>query len=291
MTDAGKAISRQAVVGVGLKAPHYREALSPDLGLDFYEVHAENFMGAGGPPHRWLSAFREAFPITIHGVCLSVGGRNPLDAEHLSRLALLVQRIEPAIVSEHLAWSADGGVFLNDLLPPPLTADALQRTCDHIDQIQTVLNRGILIENPSQYLDWACNEIPEYEFLNELARRTGCGLLLDINNIFVSASNIGFCADTYVERINADAVEQLHLAGHAIDTYENISIRVDNHGGRVCDEVLSLYERFICRAGPRPTLVEWDTDIPSFATLANEAFVAKSRMIGALAREFAHADR
>lgn len=290
MTSDDNRISRRSAVGVGLKAPHYREALDKKVGLDFYEVHAENFMGAGGPPQRWLSAFREAFPITIHGVCLSVGGRDPLDVEHLNRLALLVQRFEPAIVSEHLAWSADGGVFLNDLLPPPMTADALQRTCDHIDQIQAMLKRKILIENPSQYLDWACNDIPEYEFLNELARRTGCGLLLDINNVFVSASNIGYCADTYVERINADSVEQIHLAGHAIDTFENVSIRVDNHGGRVCDDVLALYEKFIRRAGARPTLVEWDTDIPTFETLSNEALAAKKRMDGALQRDLAHVD-
>lgn len=290
MTNAENTILRRAAVGVGLKAPHYREAMNEKAGLDFYEVHAENFMGAGGPPQRWLTAFREAFPITIHGVCLSVGGRNPLDAEHLSRLASLVRRIEPAIVSEHLAWSADGGVFLNDLLPPPLTADVLQGTCDHVDQIQSTLNRKILIENPSQYLDWSCSEIPEHEFLNELARRTGCGLLLDINNVFVSASNIGFRAEAYIDRINADAVEQIHLAGHAIDTHENVTIRVDNHGGRVCDDVLSLYERFIRRAGPRPTLVEWDTDIPSFDTLSGEAFAARERMAGALHRELAYVD-
>lgn len=265
-------------VGVGLKAPHYRQALDGAHDLDFFEIHAENFMGAGGPPLHWLAAIRERYPISIHGVCLSVGGRDRLDAGHLDRLANLAERTAPSLVSEHLAWSSDGDFFLNDLLPPPLTRETLDRTCAHVDQIQARLKRTILIENPSSYLDWTCSDVAEPDFLNELAARTGCGLLLDINNVFVSASNIGFDADAYIDAIDAGKVGEIHLAGHAVDTYDNVTIRVDNHGGRVCEEVGDLFKRFLRRAGPKPTLVEWDTDIPSFETLAAEAETARRRM-------------
>lgn len=277
-------IARRSV-GVGLKAPHYRQALEGSHNVDFFEVHAENFMGAGGPPLRWLAAIRERYPISIHGVCLSVGGRDPLDERHLDRLAELVERTAPALVSEHLAWSSDGGTFLNDLLPPPLIRETLDRTCAHVDRIQTRLGRTILIENPSSYLDWACNDIAEPDFLNELAARTGCGLLLDVNNVFVSASNLGFDAETYVDAIDAGKVGEIHLAGHAVDTLGNVTIRVDNHGGRVCEEVGALFERFLRRAGPRPALVEWDTDIPAFETLAGEAELARRRMPAAPGKE------
>jgi len=270
-----------SAVGVGLKAPHYKEALKEPHEIDFFEVHAENFMGEGGPPHRWLSGFRSQFPLSIHGVCLSIGGRNTLDEDHLDRLASLVERYRPALVSEHLAWSSDGGFFYNDLLPPPLTATSLARTCAHVDQVQERLGRQILIENPSQYLKLAEDDIPEPEFLNELARRTGCGLLLDINNVYVSASNLGFNAEDYLDAVNADAVAEIHLAGHAIDRFEGATIRVDNHGTHVCNDVLKLYERFIRGSGIRPTLVEWDTNIPSFATLKAEAGAAKSAMMKA----------
>lgn len=267
-------------VGVGLKAPHYASALDGGHDLAFFEIHAENFMGRGGPPHRWLSAIRERYPISVHGVCLSVGGRDPIDRDHLDRLAQLVCKFSPVFVSEHLAWSADGGVFLNDLLPPPLTIRSLNQITSHIDEIQSHLKRSILIENPSSYLEWRCNDIAEPEFLNELVKRTGCGLLLDINNVFVSAINLGFDAGAYVDAINADAVCEIHLAGHAIDAYDNVTLRVDNHGSRISEEVLTLYERFVGRAGPRPTLIEWDTDVPSFHTLVAEAENARRRMAG-----------
>lgn len=265
-------------VGVGLKAAHYKDALKGRRDISFFEVHAENLMGDGGPPHRWLGAFAEQYPLSVHGVCLSIGGRDDLDLDHLERLARLVERYKPALFSEHLAWSSDGGVFLNDLLPPPLNAQTLERVASHVDQIQERLGRRILIENPSRYLNFACNDIPEAEFLNDLARRTGCGLLLDINNVFVSACNVGFGAEAYLDAIDAPAVAEIHLAGHAIDGRENIVIRVDNHGDRVSPEVLALYERFIRRAGPRPTLIEWDTAIPDFGTLAAEAAIAKAVM-------------
>ncbi|MGE0408549.1 MAG: DUF692 family multinuclear iron-containing protein [Amphiplicatus sp.] len=264
-------------VGVGLKAPHYKEALEGLHEIDFFEVHAENFMGDGGPPHRWLHGFQAQFPLSIHGVCLSVGGREPLGTEHLQRLASLVERYEPALVSEHLAWSSDGGFFYNDLLSPPLTRTSLDRVCAHVEEIQDRLQREILIENPSQYLRLA-QDIPEPEFLNEITRRTGCGLLLDVNNIFVSACNLGFDADAYIDAIEPASVKEIHLAGHAIDHYEGATIRVDNHGDRVCAEVMALFERFIRRGGPRPTLVEWDANIPAFETLVAEAGKARAAM-------------
>lgn len=280
MTTAPFKVTPHAV-GVGLKAPHYKEALKEPHQIDFFEVHAENFMGDGGPPHRWLSGFRSQFPLSVHGVCLSIGGRDALDKDHLDRLANLVDRYRPALVSEHLAWSSDGGFFYNDLLPPPLTATSLARTCAHVDQVQERLGRQILIENPSQYLKLAENDIPEPVFLNELARRTGCGLLLDINNVFVSASNLGYSAEEYLDAVNADAVAEIHLAGHAIDRFDGATIRVDNHGTHVCNDVMTLFERFVGHAGPRPTLVEWDTNVPPFETLKLEAAAAKSAMMKA----------
>jgi len=282
MTMAPFKLTR-AAVGVGLKAPHYKEALKEPHEIDFFEVHAENFMGDGGPPHRWLSGFQSQFPLSIHGVCLSIGGRDALDEDHLDRLASLIERYRPELVSEHLAWSSDGGFFYNDLIPPPLTATSLARTCAHVDQVQERLGRQILIENPSQYLKLTEDDIPEPEFLNEIARRTGCGLLLDINNVFVSASNLDFSADEYIGVINADAVAEIHLAGHAIDHFEGATIRVDNHGSHVCHEVMTLFERFVRHAGPRPTLVEWDTNVPPFETLKAEAAAAKSAMMQACA--------
>jgi len=270
-------------VGVGLKAPHYKEALKEPHEIDFFEVHAENFMGDGGPPHRWLSGFKSQFPLSVHGVCLSIGGRDALDKDHLDRMASLIERYRPELVSEHLAWSSDEGFFYNDLLPPPLTKTSLVRTRAHVDQVQERLGRQILIENPSLYLKLIEDEIPEPEFLNELARRTGCGLLLDINNVFVSASNLDFSPEDYLDAINADAVREIHLAGHAIDHFEGATIRVDNHGAHVCNEVMTLFERFVRHAGPRPTLVEWDTNVPPFETLKAEAAAAKSVMTKACA--------
>jgi hypothetical protein len=272
-------------VGIGLKPPHYSAALEGGRVVDFFEIHAENFMGAGGPPHRWLQRFREQYPISIHGVCLSVGGRDSLDCEHLARLATLVSRYEPALVSEHLAWSADGGFHFNDLLPPPLTEKSLRRISDHVDRIQTALKRQVLIENPSSYFRIEPIGIPEPQFLNELAAQTGCGLLLDINNVFVSASNLEFDAVDYIDAIDASRVHEIHLAGHAVELFRGVVIRVDNHGDRAGADVLRLYERFLLRAGPRPTLFEWDTNLPTFDVLAHEASKSLARMKSAATRE------
>jgi uncharacterized protein len=267
-------------VGVGLKPAHYRDVLSPNSGrigagdplshIDFFEVHAENYMCAGGAPHAWLTEIRKSHPLSVHGVCLSLGGHDGLNRDHLERLRIVVERYQPALVSEHMAWSAHDGVFYNDLIAPPLTEAALQRTAAHIDQTQEALARRILIENPSQYLTMP-GDMSEPDFLNALARQTGCGLLLDINNVYVSACNLGFDAETYLDAIDASQVEEIHLAGHAIDRARGVEIRVDDHGSPVCDDVGALYRRFVAQAGPRPTLVEWDTDTPPLDALALEA--------------------
>lgn len=256
--------------GVGLKPAHYQEALESNHVLDFFEVHAENFFGAGGPPHRWLSAISEKFDLSIHGVCLSIGAPAPLHKEHLVRLADLVCRYQPKLVSEHLAWCGNEGLFHNDLLPAPLNSHSFQFVRDHVNEVQDVLGRQILIENPSLYLDIKDSDIAEPDFLNALAAETGCGLLFDVNNVFVSASNLGFSAADYCRKINPKYVKEIHLAGHVIDVHEGQEILVDNHGAPICDEVLELYSDFVASAGHRPTLVEWDTDVPEFSVLVAE---------------------
>ncbi|TNE59003.1 MAG: DUF692 domain-containing protein [Alphaproteobacteria bacterium] len=256
--------------GVGLKPQHYKEALEGHHPLSFFEVHAENFFGLGGPPHRWLTAFREKFDLSIHGVCLSIGAPSALDVGHLQRLKLLVDRYQPKFVSEHLAWTGDSGIFHNDLLPVPLNAASFRYICDHVDEVQSRLGRQILIENPSLYLELRESDIAEPEFLNDLAKATGCGLLLDINNVFVSATNLGFEAQAYLDKIEARHVGEIHLAGHVVDPAAKEPLLIDNHGALICDEVLALYAAFVADKGPRPTLVEWDTDVPDFAVLIGE---------------------
>ena len=236
----------------------------------------------GGPPHAWLSAIGEHFPLSIHGVCLSLGGLNDLDQDHLQRLRRVIDLFTPALVSEHIAWCAHGGAFFNDLIAPPLTAEALDRTALHIDQTQDALARRILVENPSQYLKLP-GDMSEPEFLNALARRTGCGLLLDVNNVFVSACNLGFDAEEYLSAIEPRHVEEIHLAGHAIDTASGVELRIDDHGSPVSDDVGALYQSFIRRHGARPTLVEWDTDTPALSVLAEEAAKASAWMQAASA--------
>ena len=274
---AHKTIPAQSV-GVGLKPSHYRAALgltNTDLASEstpssfgFFEVHAENFMGSGGAPHAWLSAIRDKYPLSVHGVALSIGGMSRPDPAHLKRFCGVVERYQPALVSEHLAWCAHDGVFFNDLIAPPLTRDTLDRVCDHVDEIQSALGRRILIENPSQYLDLP-SEMGEPDFLNAMADRTGCGLLLDVNNVYVSAHNLDFSAADYMARIDLQHVGEIHLAGHAID--EASGLRIDDHGSPVSSAVGELYIDVIRRAGPKPTLVEWDTDTPPLDELAAEA--------------------
>lgn len=261
--------------GVGFKPQHFDHILSGEQPIGFIEVHAENYMGAGGPPHAMLRRLRETYALSIHGVGLSIGSMAPLDTEHLLRLRTLCDRYEPASFSEHLAWSSHGEVYLNDLLPLPYTPETLSRIVDHVDQVQHRLNREMLLENPSTYIQFADTTIPETEFLAEIAARTGCGLLLDINNVFVQAKNHGTSAEDYLATFPLARVKEIHLGGHeeqADDT--GAPLLIDAHGSQVTSDVWSLYADVIAKAGPLPTLIEWDNDVPDWPVLADEARAA-----------------
>jgi len=258
--------------GVGLKPQHYRDILdrAPDIG--WFEVHAENYMGAGGPPHAYLTAVRERYPLSLHGVGLSIGGSGPLDKDHLGRLRALADRYQPALFSEHLAWSSHDTVYLNDLLPLPYTEETLGHVCTHINEVQDTLKRQMLLENPSTYVAFAETSMSEVAFLREVVRRTGCGLLLDVNNVFVQAANHGFEAAAYIDSFQAEHVGEFHLGGHDEDEHDDGSaLLIDDHGRAVADPVWALYARALARTGPKPTLIEWDNDVPDWATLFAEA--------------------
>ena len=260
--------------GLGLKPQHYDEALAcPAPGL-WFEVHAENYLVAGGPRLQWLEAVRSAHPVSLHGVSLSLAGAAPLDESHLGRLAALVKRIEPALVSEHLAWTAWDGMHFPDLLPFARTAEALRLVCAHIDQTQAALGTRIAIENPSHYLRIDGHAWDETDFLRELVARTGCGLLLDVNNVHVSANNLGFDAGHYLDRFPADAVMEIHLAGHGTDPALGAALLIDSHDAAVAPEVWALYRRVLRRIGARPTLIERDGDVPAFHELLAERNIA-----------------
>jgi uncharacterized protein len=258
--------------GVGLKAQHYRDILDgvPDIG--WFEVHAENYMGEGGPPHAYLTALRERYPLSLHGVGLSIGGSGPLDKAHLARLRALIDRYQPALFSEHLAWSSHDTVYLNDLLPLPYTEETLALVCTHIDEVQDTLERQMLLENPSTYVAFAEVSMSEIEFLREIVRRTGCGLLLDVNNVFVQATNHGFDAGAYIDAFPAEHVSEIHLGGHDDDEDDDGSpLLIDDHGREVADPVWALYAHALARTGAKPTLIEWDNDVPDWPTLLAEA--------------------
>lgn len=258
--------------GLGLKPQHYAaiHAEAPDIG--FFEVHAENYMMAGGPAHRHLAAIAERYPLSLHGVGLSIGAARPLDRDHLARLKALSERYQPAAVSEHLAWSSHGSSFLNDLLPLPYTAETLARVVEHVDEVQTALGRAILLENPSTYVLFTESDIDEIDFLTEIASRSGCDLLFDVNNVMVSATNHGSDPNAYVDRFPLDRVGEIHLGGYdeAVDG-RGERFLIDAHGSAVRPDVFALYQRVIARGGARPTLIEWDNDVPDFAALAAEA--------------------
>jgi uncharacterized protein (UPF0276 family) len=269
--------------GIGLRSPHVDEILNtrPDVG--WLEVHAENYMG-GGPAIRTLQRICRDYPVSIHGVGLSLGSAEGLDGHHLERLAGLVERLQPTLVSEHLAWSLTGGAYLNHLLPLPYTSDTLALVSRHVDRVQRRLGRRLLVENPSSYLRFADSPIPEAEFLNTLARRTGCGLLCDVNNVYVSCQNLGGDAAAYLDAVDPAAVGEIHLAGHAINDADGQTVLIDDHGSRVAEAVWNLYGHALARFGPVPTLVEWDTDVPALAVLLEEAARA-GVMLGAAERE------
>ena len=261
-----------AGAGVGYKPQHYAEIMSDPGPVRWLEIHAENYMGDGGRPIAQLRHLSERFPVSVHGVGLSIGGEGRLDPDHLARLKHLCDWLNPASFSEHLAWSTHDGAFLNDLLPLPYTAATLARVADHIDEVQEVLGRRMLLENPSSYLAFAESTLSETEFLAEVARRTGCGLLLDVNNVFVSATNLGYAPRDYIDAFPLERVGEIHLGGHDDDHDDHgAPLLIDSHGREVADPVWALLEYCLARSGPRPLLVEWDTDVPAWPVLAEEA--------------------
>jgi uncharacterized protein (UPF0276 family) len=275
--------------GIGLRSPHVDEILATRPPVGWLEVHAENYMGGGPAGPRALERLRSHYPIAIHGVGLSLGSGDGLDAGHVERLARLVERLEPALVSEHLAWSVAGGAYLNHLLPLPYTEETLAVMSEHVARVQERLGRQILIENPSSYLRFRGSPIAEPEFLAALTRRTGCGLLCDVNNLHVTCANLGGDPDAYLAALPAGAVGEIHLAGHAVNDADGRPILIDDHGSPVAAPVWRLYERALARFGPRPTLVEWDTDLPPLAVLLGEA-TAASRRLDAAISSGRHAD-
>lgn len=262
--------------GIGLRAEHYRELLERRPSLAFIEVHSENYFGAGGAPLYFLEQARAHYPLSLHGVGLSLGSSDPLDHGHLRKLKALIQRFEPALVSDHLSWSSVGGVFLNDLLPLPYTEEALAHVASRVQQVQERLGRPILLENPSSYVAFEDSTLTEWEFLSELSRRSGCGLLLDVNNVYVSARNFGFDPIRYLDGIEGDRVGYFHLAGHS----DKGRYLLDTHDGAVPAPVWDLYRAALRRFGRVPSLVEWDDRVPPL-----EEVVAESRRAAAIEAE------
>lgn len=257
--------------GIGYKPQHFSDILAAPGPVEWLEIHAENYMGAGGRPLAQLRALAERFPFSVHGVGLSIGGEARLDRDHLARLKHLTGWLNPASFSEHLAWSTHDGAFLNDLLPLPYTAATLARVCDHVDEVQEALGRRMLLENPSTYLAFAETTWEETDFLAEIARRTGCGLLLDVNNVFVSCTNQKRDPRAYLAAFPMGAVGEIHLGGHDVDQDDHgAPLLIDAHGSEVVNPVWALYAEVMAR-GPKPTLIEWDNDVPDWAVLAAEA--------------------
>lgn len=263
-----------ATAGIGLRARHHTQIplLLPAVG--WFEAHSENYFGRGGPARRALGLVREHYPLSLHGVGLSLGSTDPLDRTHLDELRGLIRDFEPALVSEHLSWGSIGGQHFNDLWPLPYTGEALRHMTRRVAELQDFLGRQILIENVSSYLNFTGPEMTEWDFVAQLAQASGCALLLDVNNIYVSAMNHGFDAREYLAAIPASAVAEIHLAGHSIQQVGEREIRVDTHGAPVCAAVWSLYQCALHRFGPVPTLIEWDTDVPELAVLVAEAQLA-----------------
>jgi uncharacterized protein (UPF0276 family) len=272
MYDLAQENHLPARAGIGYKPQHFQDLTQDPGAVRWLEIHAENYMGDGGRPLAQLRALADRFPISVHGVGLSVGGEGPLDPDHLARLKHLCDWLNPASFSEHLAWSTHGDHYLNDLLPLPYTEATLARVCAHIDQVQEVLGRPMLLENPSTYLAFAESTMDEVTFLSEIAKRTGCGLLLDVNNVFVSATNQNWDPVAYIDAFPLAQVGEIHLGGHDEDEDEHGQpLLIDSHGREVVDPVWTLYAHTIARGGARPTLIEWDNNVPDFPVLEAEA--------------------
>jgi uncharacterized protein (UPF0276 family) len=260
-----------AAAGIGLRAPHHQAVVTDWPEVAWFEAHSENYFAAGGVQVERLEQIRERYPLSLHGVGLSLGSTDPLDAQHLAQLQRAVRRFRPALVSEHLSWSSVGGRFANDLLPLPYTEEALRHVSARIRQVQDFLGRQILIENVSSYLEFECSRIPEWDFLAAVAAESGCGILLDINNIYVAAMNHGFDCERYLRALRPASIQEYHLAGHSALQIDCRELLIDSHNAPVCAAVWDLYRRALLLIGRRPTLIEWDSELPPLAALVREA--------------------
>ncbi|WP_298847396.1 DUF692 domain-containing protein [uncultured Ruegeria sp.] len=279
LDDAHRSNRLPAAPGVGYKPQHFAQILEHAQPVAWLEIHAENYMGDGGRPLAQLRHLSEQFPISVHGVGLSIGSEGALDPDHLARLKHLIGWLNPASFSEHLAWSTHDTHFYNDLLPLPYTDETLTRVCEHIDQVQDTVGRQMLLENPSSYLAFEESTWSEPDFLREIARRTGCGLLLDVNNVFVSATNLDFSPQSYIGAYPLDKVGEIHLGGHDEDEDDHgHPLLIDSHGREVVDPVWSLLDYVLDRSGPKPVLIEWDTDVPDWPVLRDEAVRAQTAL-------------
>jgi len=276
MMNTAQSLDRRSAAGIGFRTPHYADIIASRPAVGFLEVHAENYL-CGGPHLRQLESLRADWPISVHGVGLSLGSAEGVDPDHLARFVSLVERIDPVLVSEHLAWTVIDGIYLNDLLPLPYTEEALKTVSRNISVVQDRLRRRILIENPSRYLRFAGSTLSEADFLVELARRTGCGLLCDVNNIHVSCANLGGDPYRWLESLPAAAVGEVHLAGHAVNDVHGTAILIDDHGSRVAPAVWELYELAVRRFPRAPALIEWDSNLPDLSVLIGEAATADGR--------------
>ena len=260
-----------AAAGIGLKPQHFTEVIQGDHCAGWFEVHPENYLMKGGPMHYYLGKVREKYPLSFHSVGMSLGSSGGVDVNHVKRLKTLIKRYQPALVSDHLSWSRWGRQFFNDLLPMPYTSEALRIMVDNVDHVQSLLGRAIAIENPSSYLLPGVPDYSEWDFLVELAKRSGASILLDINNIFVSACNHSWSAEHYIKNIPTQLISEIHLAGHKVEQLEDQTIWIDDHGSRVCGKVWDLYALALQLHGPHATLIEWDTDVPDFDVLLDQA--------------------
>lgn len=260
-----------AAAGIGLRKQHHLDVLADSPRVAWFEAHSENYFAEGGPHIDCLERIREQYPLSLHGVGLSLGSTDPLNPDHLERLRRTVQRFRPALISEHLSWSSVGGVFANDLLPLPYTEEALRHVSARISIVQDVLGRQILIENVSSYLEFQCSRIAEWDFLAAVAAESDCGILLDVNNVYVAAHNHGYDCARYLNAIPRSAVQELHLAGHTAVSLGGRELLIDTHSAPVSDAVWALYRTALLRFGPVPTLIEWDAQIPALGTLVAEA--------------------
>lgn len=266
--------------GIGLKSEHFQTILAEKPDFGFFEIHAENYMVAGGPFHHYLTRIRELYPLSLHGVGLSIGSEHPLDEAHLGRLSVLIDRYQPQSFSEHLAWASHGGAFLNDLLPLPYNDKTLHLVCDHIDQIQNRLQRQMLLENPATYVEFKSSDRSETDFIKEVLHRTGCGLLLDVNNVYVSCTNHGRDPYAYIKALSQQWVGEIHLAGFSRETDAiGAPLLIDSHGSPIADAVWQLYEFTIATIGATPTLIERDNNIPSLDVMWREANQAEQRLM------------